>query len=321
MMHKNSYPVLSIVTPSYNQESFIEETIKSIISQEGDFNIDYVVVDGMSTDGSVEIIRKYDALLREGKWPVKCKGINYRWVSEPDKGQSDAIEKGFRMAEGEILAYLNSDDVYLPDAFKKVVGFFGAHPSTLMIYGDSYYVDESGSVVGKYPTEPFNYDRLAVRNIICQQSAFFKRKAYEDAGGVDTNLQYVMDYDLWIRMAKKINVEYIEEYFSYFRLHEESKTMSPEQASAFIRETLMATLKYYNWAPLNRVYGYINCLVRYKMPVLSTIKPLAIIVSILASVVEYVRLNRGIRLDDLKMLNLHYFGKLFKDWNEIIKGG
>jgi glycosyltransferase involved in cell wall biosynthesis len=320
-MRENKYPILSIVTPSYNQERFIEETIKSVISQEGKFNIDYIIVDGKSTDGSVEIIKKYDALLKQGKWPVKCRGIRYRWLSEPDRGQSDAIAKGFHMTEGDIIAYLNSDDTYLPGALEKVTGFFESHPDVMFVYGDVVLVDENGSSVGRYPTEPFDYKRLAVRNFIGQQSAFFKRKAYEKVGGVDADLQYVMDYDLWMRMAKEFNFNHVKEFLSTFRLHGESKTMKPEQAYAFNRESLIATLKHYNWAPLNRVYGYSYFLVRHKLSVLSAVKPLAVFVSLLVSVVEYVRLNSGVRIDDIKMINLHNIGKLFKDWSEIIKGG
>src|ERR1035437_9764873 len=112
----NDHPVISIVTPSYNQGEFLAETIESVISQEGEFHIDYIIVDGASTDTSVEIIRHYDELLNERNWSIKCCGIRFRWTSGKDKGQTDALMKGFRIAKGDVYAWLNSDDTYLPGA-------------------------------------------------------------------------------------------------------------------------------------------------------------------------------------------------------------
>src|SRR6266702_635663 len=117
------FPVISIVTPSYNQGAFLAETIESVIGQEGDFAIDYTIVDGGSSDDSVDIIRDYEARLHNGKWPVACRGVTLRWTGERDKGQTDALMKGFRMSQGEILAWLNSDDTYLPGALQiRIVG-------------------------------------------------------------------------------------------------------------------------------------------------------------------------------------------------------
>src|SRR4030065_830719 len=109
-------PLVSVVTPSYNQGRYIEETIKSVLSQEGDFRIEYLIMDGGSTDNSVEVIKKYDRLLKEGRWPVKCLGITYSWTSEKDKGQTDAINKGFAGCTGEILNWINRDDRPTPAA-------------------------------------------------------------------------------------------------------------------------------------------------------------------------------------------------------------
>ena len=321
-MQKNNNPILSIVTPSYNQERFIEETIKSVISQEGDFNIDYIIVDGKSTDGSVEIIRKYDTLLKQGKWPVKCRGINYRWVSEPDDGQSDAIAKGFRMAEGDVLAWLNSDDVYLSGTLQKVVNYFSNHTDAVFVYGNTYFIDEEGKVIGEALAEPFDFLKMAVRTLFSQQSSFMKKKAYDDSGGLDTSLRYVMDYDLWVRMAKKYKLDCMPEFLALFRLQEKSKTVSSGEALAFSREYLMNIQKHYDWAPLNRVYGYCYSLAKDRLPkAVAGVAPLVVIVALLITVVKYVRLNKGIRLEDIKMINLRNFRKLFKDWSEIIMGG
>jgi glycosyltransferase involved in cell wall biosynthesis len=322
MMQKNNNPILSIVTPSYNQERFIDETIKSVISQEGDFNIDYIIVDGKSTDGSVEIIKKYDTLLKQGKWPVKCKGINYRWVSEPDDGQSDAIAKGFRMAEGDVLAWLNSDDVYIGGALQKVVNFFRSHTDAVFVYGNTYFIDEDGKVIGEAVAEPFDLIKMAVRTLFSQQSTFIKKGAFIDSGGLDTSLRYVMDYDLWVRMAKKYKLDYMPEFLALFRLQEKSKTVSSQEACAFSREYLMNIRKHYDWAPLNRVYGYCYSLAKDRLPkAVSGVAPLVVIVALLITVVNYARLNKGLRLEDVKMINPRNFRKLFKDWSEIIMGG
>ncbi|HYA12953.1 MAG TPA: glycosyltransferase, partial [Syntrophales bacterium] len=136
--------VFSIVTPSYNQGEFLSETIESVISQEGDFLIDYIIVDGGSTDNSVAIIRHYDALLQKGEWRISCRGITFRWHSEVDQGQTDALMKGFSVAKGEILAWLNSDDTYLPGALQAVAGFFRDQPDTGLMYGDALYCDRRG---------------------------------------------------------------------------------------------------------------------------------------------------------------------------------
>jgi len=132
--------IVTIVTPSYNQGQFIEETINSVLSQEGDFFIQYIIADGGSTDNSVEIIKKYEKLLKEKKYPVRCKGIEYIWWSRKDRGQSHAINQGFKIAKGDILAWINSDDYYEPGAFDYIFDMFRKHPHIDMIYGDCYFI-------------------------------------------------------------------------------------------------------------------------------------------------------------------------------------
>jgi glycosyltransferase involved in cell wall biosynthesis len=305
--------MISIVTPSYNQGTFLRETIESVLRQEGDFLIDYIIADGASTDNSVEIIRHYGALVDGGNWPVRCRGIRYRWVSEEDKGQSDAIIKGFGMAEGEILSWLNSDDTFLPGALSKVVERFLEIPSAGIIYGKVRYVDGEGHVVGEVDTGPTDHERLAVLNEICQPGAFFRRSNYDAAGGLDPSLHYVMDHDLWIRMTLSGSPIFLPEFLSSYRLHGESKTAAKRHAVAFQQETVGILLRHYTRAPLNRVYACCNARVRSGFPEgFPGAAWLAIPPSIFWTLWEYLRLNRRVNVEDLRMIRPGNIRKIFR---------
>ena len=221
-------PTISIITPSYNQGEFIGETIASVLSQEGDFFLDYIIMDGGSSDNSVAIIKKYDRLLREKKRTIGCRGITYRWTSEKDKGQADAINKGFAMAKGNILGWLNSDDTYLPGALAKVDQYFRTHPENIMVYGNAFYTDRSGVVTSSYPSEPFSLERLAETCFICQPSAFLRTEVLPEVGQLDVNLQASMDYDLWIRIGKRFaaRIAFINDYLATSRMYPGNKTRS-----------------------------------------------------------------------------------------------
>jgi glycosyltransferase involved in cell wall biosynthesis len=293
-------PLISVVTPSYNQGRYIEDTIQSVLNQEYP-NIEYIVVDGGSTDNTIEILKKYEDKLK--------------WISEKDEGQTDAISKGFNMAKGDILGWLNSDDAYLPDAVNAVVKHFHDCPGTGMVYGKSHLTDETGNIISNYPTEPFDYKRLARFNFIAQPSVFFRKETYMAAGGVDRNLHYIMDYDLWLRIAKKYRIDFLPHFISNFRLHAGSKTISDKHALESQEECLKAVTKYYGWVPPNRVYGYYYYYLKSKLPHhLKNINFLISLLSLLISSVEYVRLNKGIKLNDIKMLNPDNFRKMLKGW-------
>lgn len=311
----------SIVTPSYNQGRFLAETIESVISQEGDFSIDYLIVDGGSTDDSVAIIRRYDALVKQGAWPVKCRGITLHWVSEKDRGQTDALMKGFRMAKGNLFAWLNSDDSYLPGALQAAAAFFQDYPDTGLMYGDALYRDLRGSVIGQYHTETFALERLAAANIICQPAAFFMKNAFEAVGGLDRTLDFVMDLDLWARIGKRFPCRYRPGELATYRLHEASKTISTATLYNNCEEALAVVIRHFGWAPLTRVYTSCRTLCTLRLPnPLGKHRLFCTAAATACSIMRSLYLNRGIHCNDLRLLNRENFRKLFKSRVEIMTG-
>jgi len=240
---------ISIVTPSFNQGEFIEATIVSVLSQQGDFFLDYIIMDGGSTDNSVDIIRKYEQLLREGDWQAGCQGISYRWSSGKDNGQADAINKGLAKAEGEIVGWLNSDDTYLPGALSRVAAFWRDHSDAVMVYGNAYYIDKEGAVTSNYPTEPFSLKRLEENCFICQPAAFVRAEELAAVGRLDSSLQASMDYDLWIRMGKRFEdrMIFMEDFLATSRMYPENKTNA-------IREKVRRE----NLTIMKRHFGYVE---------------------------------------------------------------
>lgn len=312
---------ISITTPSRNQGEFLAETIESVISQAGDFAIDYIIVDGASTDNSIDIITHYDTLLKSGEWPIKCRGITFRWQSEKDRGQTDALMKGFRQATGEILAWLNSDDTYLPGALQTAAGFFRDNPDAGLLYGDAYYCDPAGTIIGRYRTEEFDLDTLASFNFICQPSAFFRRDVFETVDGLDESLHFAMDYDLWIRIGQRFPCRFIPRILSMYRLHDASKTIRDEALRENIEAGLRVAIKYFDWAPLTRVYALCHCSCKTGLPAfMSKFRLAAICSALICTVFRSIQLNRGLRRNDLKLLNTSNFQKLFKSRIEVMTG-
>jgi glycosyltransferase involved in cell wall biosynthesis len=315
------YPVISIITPSYNQGAFLTDTIESVIRQDGDFYIDFIIVDGGSSDNSVNIITRYDTLLQKGEWPVKCRGIRYRWVSERDRGQTDALIKGFRMAEGEIFAWLNSDDTYLPGALKTAADFFRNHPDTGLLYGDAHYCDATGAIISGYRTDTFNLENLASANIICQPAAFFLRAAFDAVCGLDETLDFVMDYDLWIRIGMRFPCHHIPQLLATYRLHDTSKTINRDSLIRNSEESLQVTSRHFGWAPMTRVYTSCHILCSARLPdILARNRFTVAAAAVGCSLFRYLHLNRGFHCNDLKLLNRENFRKLFKNRIEIMTG-
>ncbi len=210
---RDPLPLVTVVTPSFNQARFLEATIESVLTQDYP-RIEYIVLDGGSTDGTVDILRRHTDRLAT-------------WASEPDRGQTDAINRGFGMAAGDILAYLNSDDIYRPGAVSDAVAFLQAHPEIGMVHGEAHYIDEAGRAVARFPsarTDHRDLRRGAPR--IAQQAAFFRTVVWKMVGPLDPTFHYAMDYDLWIRISAVTSLAYVPSLWAGFRLHGESKSMT-----------------------------------------------------------------------------------------------
>lgn len=207
----HSKPLVSIVTPSFNKGPFIEETIRSVRNQTYT-NIEYIVVDGGSTDETLSILKKYGGLLK--------------WVSEPDQGQSDAINKGWRMAQGEIIAYLNADDTYTPDAVETVVRYFSDHSDAGVVYGNGIMTDEDGRFLEDGLASEFSLRELIYcRDYILQPAVFLRRSVYEKIGGVDEHLHLAMDLDYWIRAGLHFRMVHIPHTLAVARVYRDAKSV------------------------------------------------------------------------------------------------
>lgn len=213
-------PLVSIVTPSLNQAAYLEQTLRSVLEQDYP-QVEYIVVDGASTDGSVEIIRQYADRLA---W----------WVSEKDRGQAEAINKGFARARGEIVAWLNSDDYYLPGAVRRAVQVFERNPQAGMVFGDVVSVDAQGQPIHVRTFGNWGLEDLMQFRIISQPGVFVRRSVLEQAGFLDPSYHYLLDHHLWLRCARLAPMVYIPERLACARLHPAAKNVA--QAARFGEE-------------------------------------------------------------------------------------
>ncbi|RPI85826.1 MAG: glycosyltransferase [Chloroflexi bacterium] len=205
-------PKVSVITPSFNQGRFLEASIQSVLKQDYP-NIEYIIVDGGSKDESVEIIRKYQDKLA---W----------WVSEKDRGHADALNKGFSHATGEILAWLNSDDIYHPGAVSEAVALLKEHPDVGMVYGDANLIDDESNLIGKFPSKQTSYKQMLRGSVhIPQATTFFRTDLYRQISPLSLTLFFGFDYDFWVRLAKISKLLYVPRLWADFRIHQSGKTV------------------------------------------------------------------------------------------------
>lgn len=214
-------PKISVIIPLFNKVSYIEETLRTLVSQNYP-NLEVIIEDGGSRDGSLEVVKKFAK-----KYPKQ-----FRWSSQKDKGQSDAINKGLKKATGEILTYLNADDVYKENCLIKVSEFFNLNPNARWLFGLCDIIDEKGKEIRQPITKyknywlrkKFNYNNLLILNFISQMACFFRKDAYIKVGGFSLNQNYVLDYEYWLRLGKEYQPGFIDQYLASFRIGPKTKS-------------------------------------------------------------------------------------------------
>ncbi|MBA4311486.1 MAG: glycosyltransferase [Chlorobiaceae bacterium] len=248
---------ISIITPSYNQGEFIEDTIKSVINQDHK-DIEHIIMDGGSTDQTVSILKKYDHL---------------KWVSERDSGQSNAINMGFRKVSGNIIAWLNSDDYYEDHIFGDIVKYFEQNPECMLLYGDITFVNKEGHSLYKVSGDTIDYGKLIeCPDIVRQPSFFWRREVIEIIGGVDEDLHLVMDFDFFLRIARRYKFHYINRNLSYYRTYEVNKT------SALPRRQVYEIYKVFRKQHIPMTIPRANYLIRKYFNSIGAVKGLAAII-------------------------------------------
>jgi glycosyltransferase involved in cell wall biosynthesis len=224
-------PLVTIITPSFNQAQFLTATYNSVISQSYP-NIEYLIVDGGSSDESVNLIRE---------WAAAKKSRLSWWVSEKDRGQADAINKGFARGNGEIIAWLNSDDLYMKGAVEKAVRAFNAYPDVGLIFSNVFSIDMDGKLINTMRYEDWGLSDLMAFNIIGQPGVFMRKEALDTAGYLDTKYHYLLDHHLWLRIASKYKIKYINDFFAAARFHPFAKNV--EHSIEFSRDAFVVV----NW--------------------------------------------------------------------------
>ncbi|MGA9533834.1 MAG: glycosyltransferase family 2 protein [Anaerolineales bacterium] len=205
-------PLVSIVTPSFNQAPYLEDTIQSVLRQDYP-RIEYLILDGGSTDGSLELIRKYETRLAY-------------WHSKPDQGQADAINRGLKRAKGEVVAWLNSDDLYTVGAVREAVAALTAEPSTAMVYGDGVMVDSKLNLLDPHRYRQLDVVDLLSFEVLLQPAVFMRKLALEQVGYLNRDYDLILDHELWVRLAARFQIRHVDRYWALERTHESAKTIA-----------------------------------------------------------------------------------------------
>jgi glycosyltransferase involved in cell wall biosynthesis len=242
---EQAYPKISIITPSFNQGKYIKRTIESVLTQQVP-GVEHLVFDAGSGDETLEVLRSFDD--------------SVYWVSETDKGQADAVNKGLRAAKGEIIGWLNSDDIYYPDAFRVVLDFFKKNPEVDILYGLADHIDDSDNVIEPYYTEAWNYERLKEICFICQPAVFFRKSIIDSFGLLDKDLRYCMDYEYWLRIGREKPFYFLKQKLAGSRLYQNTKTLG--SAAAVHEEILKMFKNKFGKIPSKWIYNHAHIIAR-----------------------------------------------------------
>jgi len=241
----NNYKKISVVVPSFNQSDFIERTILSIINQ-GYPNLELIIIDGKSSDSTIEILKRYDAHIS-------------KWVSEKDNGQSDAVNKGLKMATGEIIGWINSDDVYLNNCLFQANHYFKNNPDVGIVFANYYYIDTNDYILSRRKEIKFDFNTyIWTRDCYhANCSGFFSNDTFLKIGYLDTKLHYSMDYEFYIRAySKGIIIDHKNEIWSGYRLHESSKSVASNEKQVKDTELILSKLGFHRTSKIRNLVYY-----------------------------------------------------------------
>lgn len=243
---------LSIVTPSYNQGKFIKKTFESILDQDIDFELEYILVDAVSTDETTKIVEEFIP-------KFKAKNIEFIYICEKDTGQSNAINKGWKLATGDILTYLNSDDFYEPNALQKVVNYFIGNPRIKWAYGGWNFVNKDTLLYKKVQPTIFKKQKLLDYCNIGQPSCFFRKELLEKFGMLNEELHLAMDYDLWLRFSTKYPAGIMSFIISNMRYYPDAK--SGAKTMEHLKEAFALCKNYskiFSWQHFRQIFFFIR---------------------------------------------------------------
>jgi glycosyltransferase involved in cell wall biosynthesis len=233
-------PLVTIVTPCLNAERFLAQTIESVLAQNYP-RIEYIVMDGGSTDGTLAILKSYEGRLR--------------WESAADRGTPDAVNRGFALGSGEILGFLNADDLYERGSVAAAVRYLRENPERAGVYGNAWWIDDRGDRINPYPVRDFDRIRLESECFICQPASFVRREAYESVGGLNPEYQLTFDYDFWLRFTRTYALGRIDATLASSRMHRANKTLG--QRDGVFRETFQMLKRNCGYVPFRWIYGYL----------------------------------------------------------------